>query len=111
MMEGHDESEPEFVEFAHLGFSWIVQGGHLDNTAAAALFVIQPDGIFVNVMAVSHSRHSGACKLTRDFFHPSTLSQRALLRNIDGGSFRGQGLETFLIALIARCMILKCPER
>jgi hypothetical protein len=110
MEEGCNQSEPGFVDFVLLGFSFVMQGGHLDDMAAAVSFVIQPHGIFVDAMAVSHSRHSGACKLTKDFFHPATLSQRALLRNVDGGSFQGQGLETFLICLIARCAMLKCPE-
>jgi hypothetical protein len=95
MIEGYDESEPEFVDFANLGFSLIVQGGHRDHTAAAVSFVIQPDGIFVDVMAVSHSHHPRACKLTKDFFHPTTQSQRALLRSVEGGTFCRQGLETF----------------
>jgi hypothetical protein len=47
MMEGCQDSEAEFVDFANLGCSLIVQGGYRDNTAAAVSFVIQPDGIFV----------------------------------------------------------------
>jgi hypothetical protein len=80
-------------------------------TAAAVSFVIQPDGIFVDFMAVSHSHHSGSCELTKDYFQPATQSQRALLRSVEGGSFRGQGLETFLIALPFRFAVLKCMER
>jgi hypothetical protein len=79
--------------------------------AAAVSFIIQPDGIFVDVMAVSHSHHSGSCKLTKDYFQPATQSQRALLRSVEGGSFRGQGLETFLIAVLSRFAVLKCTER
>jgi hypothetical protein len=111
MIEGHHDSEAELVDFADLGFSLIVQGGHRDNAAAAVSFVIQPDGIFVDVIAVSHSHHSGSCKLTKDYFQPATQSQRALLRSVEGGSFRGQCLETFLIAALSRFAVLKCTER
>jgi hypothetical protein len=111
MIEGYRESEAEFVNFANLGFSLIVQGGHRDNTAAAVSFIIQPDGIFVDVIDVSHSHHSGSCKLTKDYFQPATQSQRALLRSVEGGSFRGQSLETFLIAVLSRFAVLKCTER
>jgi hypothetical protein len=107
MIEGYHESEAEFVDFANLGFSLIVQGGHRDNTAAAVSFIIQPDGTFVDVIAVSHSPHSGSCKLTKDYFQPATQSQRALLKSVEGGSFRGQGLETFLIAVLSRFAVLK----
>jgi hypothetical protein len=111
MIEGHHESEAEFVDFANLGFSLIVQGGHRDNTAAAVSFIIQPDGIFVDVIAASHSHHSGSCKLTKEYFQPVTQSQRALLRSVEGGSFRRQGLEIFLIAVLSRFAVLKCTER
>jgi hypothetical protein len=111
MIEGCHDSKAEFVDFANLGYSLIVQGGHRDNTAAAVSFIIQPDGIFVCVIAESHSPHSGSCKLTKDYFQPATKSQRALLRSVEGGSFRGQGLETFLIGVLSRFAVLKCNAR
>ncbi len=67
MLKEFVQSESQHLECVDVGQSLTVVGLNC-HIAAAASFVMEPDGIFVNAMAVANCRHSGACELTKDFF-------------------------------------------
>jgi hypothetical protein len=76
MLKEFVQSESQHLECVDVGQSLTVVGLN-HHTAAAASFVMEPDGIFVNAMAVANCRHSGACELTTllhcsqmEFNHP-----------------------------------------
>ena len=105
------EFEPEavFNNFCEHGYSLVITGGAHDAVVAAAVFIIAPDGIFVDAIAVSHGRHENACKLTPDYFK-GTNEQEAQFLVDAKGSFQRCGLGSFMFALLSRIALLKCDK-
>jgi hypothetical protein len=104
------ESEQVFLDFATHGYSLLITGGPDHKVVAAASFILQPDGTFIDALAVSHRRHPGACQLTTSVFVPTNAVESQFLTDVHDGSFQSRGLGSFLLALISRCASLKCHE-
>jgi hypothetical protein len=89
------ESQKVFTEFVDRGYSVVVTAGPSQLVVAAASFVIEDDGLFVDAIAVSHGSHPDAYK-------PSVHGSH------NNGNWQRSGLGSFLLAVIARCAALAC---
>ena len=86
-----DESEDQILEFMKKGAAILITGGIHDNIVGAASFVTMRDGLFIDLVAVSHGRHKNALTF------PGKVS-----------NFQHQGLETLLIILLCSTARVKC---
>jgi hypothetical protein len=89
------ESSKVFTEFVKLGYSLVVTAGPSQLVVAAASFIIEDDGLFVDAIAVSHGTHPDAYK-------PSVHGSH------NNGNWQRYGLGSFLLAIISRCATLAC---
>jgi hypothetical protein len=89
------ESQKVFTEFVDRGYSVVVTAGPSQLVVAAASFIIEDDGLFVNAIAVSHGSHPDSYKSSVHGSHNNDNWQR-------------YGLGSFLLAVIARCAALAC---
>jgi hypothetical protein len=67
------------------GFSLVVTGGALNEIAAAAIFVVTRDGVFIDAIAVSHGRAPNMCKLSRSTHVGPDNGQRSLIISLTMG--------------------------
>jgi hypothetical protein len=106
------QGKDAFAAFLINGFSLVVTGGALNEIAAAAIFVVTRDGVFIDAIAVSHGRAPNMCKLSRSTHVGPDNGQRSLIDKSDNGSFQHCGLGSFLLALVEHCATFVCtlPE-
>jgi hypothetical protein len=104
------QGKDAFAAFLINGFSLVVTGGALNEIAAAAIFVVTRDGVFIDAIAVSHGRAPDACKLSRSTHVGTNSGQRSLIDESDNGSFQHCGLGSFSLALVEHCATFVCTH-
>ena len=104
------QSEVEFAAFMNKGFAVVVSCGDPNKTVAAASFMTEKDGLFVDAIAVSHEKHKHSLRQSK------SMSQRlssvpAFCASLMKGNFQGLGLGSFLICLLSRIAKITCSEK
>jgi hypothetical protein len=102
------QGKDAFAAFLINGFSLVVTGGALSKIAAAAIFVVTRDGVFIDAIAASHGRAPDMCKLSRSTHVGTDNGQRSLIDKSDNGSFQHCGLGSFL--LVEHCATFVCTH-
>ena len=104
------QSEVEFAAFIKNGYTVVVSVGDPNKIVAAASFITENDGLFVDAIAVSHEKHKRA--LRQSMAMTQRLSSvpdvcAALVK----GNFQGLGLGSFLICLLSRIATITCSSK
>ena len=87
----HPQSENQILGFIEKGAALIITGGKHDNIVGAASYITMSDGLFIDLVVVSHGRH-----------------QNAVTFSGQNRDFQNQGLGTFLITLLCLTARVKC---
>jgi hypothetical protein len=105
------ESKQVFRDFVIHGYCIVITGGSNNVIIAAAAFIVEPDGLFLDAIAVSHGKHPKPYKVPNQKPDPKAdEGQRTFFHGLELGNYQKCGLGRFLLAVLARFVALKCPD-
>ena len=107
----HFQDPTPFNHFLKDGFSLFLTGGFHSEIIAAVTFIVAPDGVFIDTIAVSNGRGSNLCKLNPKTFGTTNAYQKLRYKSKHGASFQYFGLGSFLIGLVERCAKKWCTVK
>jgi len=100
-----------FYAFLKNGFALFLTGGVHSEIIAAVTFMVAPDGVFIDALAVSHGRGRGPCKLNSETFGITNAYQKLRRHSLIDGSFQNFKLGSLLMGLVERCAQRWCTVK